>query len=53
MKKVDPDDLRPEYRCGNLGAGVRGKYLESHRSGTNCEGIRQSGQEVPSERSAR
>ena len=35
MKKADPDELRPEYRRGDLGAGVRGKYLESYRSGTN------------------
>ena len=35
MKKADPDELRPEYRRGDLGAGVRGKYLESCRSGTN------------------
>lgn len=35
MKKTDPDDLRPEYRCGDLGLGVRGKYLESYRSGIN------------------
>ena len=35
MKKADPDDLRPEYRRGDLGPGVRGKYLESYRSGTN------------------
>lgn len=35
MKKADLDDLRPEYRRGNLGPGVRGKYLESFRSGTN------------------
>ena len=35
MKKTDPDDLRPEYRREDLGPGVRGKYLESYRSGTN------------------
>lgn len=35
MKKGDPDELRPEYRRGDLGPGVRGKYLESYRSGTN------------------
>ena len=35
MKKADPDDLRSEYRCGDLGLGVRGKYLKSYRSGTN------------------
>ena len=35
MKKADPNELRPEYRRGDLGPGVRGKYLESYRSGTN------------------
>ena len=35
MKKADPDELRPEYRRGDLGSGVRGKYLESYQSGTN------------------
>ena len=35
MKKADLDDLRPEYLRGDLGYGVRGKYLESYRSGTN------------------
>ena len=33
MKKANPDDLRPEYRREDLGPGVRGKYLESYRSG--------------------
>ena len=35
MKKADPDELRPEYCREDLGPGVRGKYLESFRSGTN------------------
>ncbi len=35
MKKADPDDLRPEYRRQDLGSGVRGKYLDTFRSGTN------------------
>ena len=35
MKKADPDELRPGYRRIDLGPGVRGKYLESFRSGTN------------------
>ncbi len=35
MKKADPEELRPEYRREDLGPGVRGKYLESFRSGTN------------------
>ncbi|MFH1117642.1 MAG: hypothetical protein V1792_27300 [Pseudomonadota bacterium] len=35
MKKNEPDELRAEYRREDLGNGVRGKYLESYRSGTN------------------
>jgi hypothetical protein len=36
MKKVKaPDELRPEYKREDLGTGVRGKYLEEYRKGTN------------------
>ena len=36
MKKVKAsDELRPEYRREDLGVGVRGKYFESYRKGTN------------------
>lgn len=35
MKKDDIDELRPEYRREDLGPGVRGKYLEAYREGTN------------------
>jgi hypothetical protein len=35
MKKIKNDELRSEYRSEDLGKGVRGKYLESYRSGTN------------------
>ncbi len=35
MKKVKSDELRPEYRREDLGAGVRGKHLEAYRAGTN------------------
>ena len=35
MKKASSDELRPEYRRGDLGPGVRGKYFESFQSGTN------------------
>ena len=35
MKKVKPDELRPEYRREDLGHGIRGKYLEAYRAGTN------------------
>jgi len=29
------DDLRPEYDASTLTGGVRGKYLERYRAGTN------------------
>jgi hypothetical protein len=39
MKKDDnasaEDDLRPEYDLSDLKGGVRGKYLERYRAGTN------------------
>ena len=38
MQKDDvapDDDLRPEYDASVLSGGVRGKYLERYRSGTN------------------
>jgi len=35
MKKGKSDDLRPEYRREDFGPGVRGKYLEDYRRGTN------------------
>ncbi|MDE2890814.1 MAG: hypothetical protein OXR72_21640 [Gemmatimonadota bacterium] len=35
MKKASSDELRPEYRRRDLGPGVRGRYFESFRSGTN------------------
>jgi hypothetical protein len=31
----DEDDLRPEYDLAKLKGGVRGKYLERYRAGTN------------------
>ena len=31
----DSDDLRPEYDASVLKGGVRGKYLERYRAGTN------------------
>ena len=31
----DDDDLRPEYQPDELTGGVRGKYLEQYRKGTN------------------
>lgn len=35
MRKVKSEELRPEYRREDLGIGVRGKYLEAYRKGTN------------------
>ena len=36
MRKVKAsDELRPKYRREDLGVGVRGKYFESYRKGTN------------------
>jgi hypothetical protein len=39
MKKDKPktrdDDLRPEYDASVLKGGVRGKYVERYRAGTN------------------
>ncbi len=31
----DEDDVRPEYDASVLQGGVRGKYLERYRAGTN------------------
>jgi hypothetical protein len=35
MKKNNAEELRSEYRREDLGPGVRGKYLEAYRAGTN------------------
>ena len=37
MKKidVDDDDLLPEYDFSQMKVGVRGKYVERYREGTN------------------
>jgi hypothetical protein len=36
MRKVKKtDEIRPEYKREDLGAGVRGKYLEDYNQGTN------------------
>ena len=36
MRKVKAsDELRPQYKREDLGVGVRGKYHESYRKGTN------------------
>ncbi len=33
--RPEEDDLRPEYDASVLKGGVRGKYLERYRAGTN------------------
>ena len=35
MKKVDEDEPRQEYTRDELGAGVRGRYLDAFKAGTN------------------
>lgn len=34
-KHEPEDDLRPEYDFNNMKGGVRGKYVERYREGTN------------------
>jgi hypothetical protein len=35
MSENESEELRPEYRREDLGEGIRGKYLEAYRAGTN------------------
>jgi hypothetical protein len=35
LKKDDFDGLRHEYRRGDLGEGIRGKYYEKFEAGSN------------------
>ena len=35
MKPVKQEDMRKEYRREDLGKGVRGKYFEEYKKGTN------------------
>jgi len=35
MRKAKSEGLRPEYKREDLGPGVRGKYSEAYRKGTN------------------
>ncbi|MFA4835726.1 MAG: hypothetical protein WC749_06650 [Dehalococcoidia bacterium] len=35
MRKANLEGVRSEYRREDLGPGVRGKYLEEYRAGTN------------------
>jgi hypothetical protein len=34
-KRVAADELRPEYKCSDFGALVRGKYIEQLRTSSN------------------
>ena len=34
-KDNEADELRPEYDFGQMSGGVRGKYAEAYRGGTN------------------
>ena len=35
MKKDNSNELRPEYRRDDLGHGIRGKYYDDFKAGTN------------------
>jgi len=35
MKKVNSDELRPEYNRDDLGHGIRGKHYDEYKLGTN------------------
>lgn len=35
MKKSKFEEIRSEYTRGDLGPGIRGKYLDGYRKGTN------------------
>ncbi len=35
MKKVNSDELRSEYHRDDFGQGIRGKYYNDYKSGTN------------------
>ncbi len=35
MKTVKDTEMRKEYRREDLGKGIRGKYLEDYKKGTN------------------
>lgn len=34
-KKSSPEELRPEYDFASMPGGVRGKYVDAYRDGTN------------------
>jgi hypothetical protein len=35
MRKDNSEEIRSEYRREDLGSGIRGKYLDAYRAGTN------------------
>lgn len=35
MRKDNSEEIRSEYRREDLGHGIRGKYFEAYRKGTN------------------
>ena len=35
MKKVKHEEMRKEYRREDLGKGIRGKYFDEYKKGTN------------------
>lgn len=35
MKKVKREEMRKEYKREDLGKGIRGKYFEEYKKGTN------------------
>jgi hypothetical protein len=35
QETADDDDLRPEYDLSRLEGGVRGKFLQQYKAGTN------------------
>jgi hypothetical protein len=35
MKRVKDEEMRKEYKREDLGKGIRGKYLQEYRKGTN------------------
>ena len=57
MKKASTnkqaDELRPEYDLSKLKGGVRGKYYEQARAGTNLVLIEQLGERFPGYRSSK
>lgn len=35
MKKIKHEEMRKEYKGEDLGKGIRGKYFEEYKKGTN------------------